>query len=85
MLASLDKKIAKLDPLDRMIISKLLGQFFLSYLASVVPPSVGVINAASPGSVHDSEFNREHDKSFSGAVAKVMIASWLTPLRLEPE
>jgi len=73
LLASLDHKNAKVDPLDRMMVSKLLGQFFLSYLASIVPPSVVVINAASPGSVHDSEFNREHDKTFSGAIAKVVM------------
>ncbi|KAJ5371905.1 Short-chain dehydrogenase/reductase SDR [Penicillium concentricum] len=73
LLASLDQKNAKVDPLDRMMVSKLLGQFFLSYVASIVPPSVVVINATSPGSVHDSEFNREHDKSFSGAIAKVVM------------
>ncbi|KAJ5959585.1 Short-chain dehydrogenase/reductase SDR [Penicillium vulpinum] len=72
LLASLDEN-TKVDPLDRMMVSKLLGQFFLSYLASIVPPSVVVINAASPGSVHDSEFNREHDKTFSGAIAKVVM------------
>ncbi|RAL12938.1 NAD(P)-binding protein [Aspergillus homomorphus CBS 101889] len=71
LLASLDKKNTKVDPLDRMMVSKLLGQFFLSRLASIVPPSVAVINAVSPGSVHDSDFNREHDKTFSGAIAKV--------------
>ncbi|CAG8090897.1 unnamed protein product [Penicillium nalgiovense] len=55
------------------MVSKLLGQFFLSYLTSIVPPTVVVINAVSPGSVHDSEFNREHDKTFSGAIAKVVM------------
>ncbi|KAJ5154225.1 Short-chain dehydrogenase/reductase SDR [Penicillium coprophilum] len=73
LLASLDQKNAKVDLLDRMMVSKLLGQFFLSYLASIVPPSVVIINAASPGSVHDSDFNREHDKTFSGAIAKVVM------------
>jgi NAD(P)-dependent dehydrogenase (short-subunit alcohol dehydrogenase family) len=73
LLASFDQKNAKVGPVDRMMVSKLLGQFFLSYLASIVPPSVVVINAASPGSVHDSEFNREHDKTFSGAIAKVVM------------
>ncbi|OQE37254.1 hypothetical protein PENCOP_c010G00889 [Penicillium coprophilum] len=73
LLASLDQKNAKVDPLDRMMVSKLLGQFFLSYLASIVPPSVVIINAASPGSVHDSEFNREHDQTFSGAIAKIVM------------
>ncbi|CAI7649389.1 unnamed protein product [Penicillium glandicola] len=70
LLAALDQK-TKVDPLDRMMVSKLLGQFFLARLASVVPSSVAIINATSPGSVHDSDFNREHDKTFSGAIAKV--------------
>ncbi|KAH8698920.1 hypothetical protein BGW36DRAFT_396553 [Talaromyces proteolyticus] len=59
-----------IDMLDRMFVSKLLGQFFLTELARIVPVSVAVINAASPGTVHDSDFNREHDKTFSGAIAK---------------
>lgn len=71
LLATLDQKDIKVDLLDRMMVSKLLGQFFLSRLVSIVSPSVAVINAVSPGSIHDSEFNREHDKTFSGAIAKV--------------
>lgn len=70
LLASLDQKDTKVDLLDRMMVFMLLGQFFLSRLASVVPPSVAVINAVSPGSIHDSEFNREHVKTFYGAIAK---------------
>ncbi|KAK8054930.1 NAD(P)-binding protein [Apiospora rasikravindrae] len=58
---------------DRMFVSKLLGQFFLAKLASVVPASVAVINAASPGSVHDSRFAREMDGTKAGAVAKVCL------------
>lgn len=63
----------KVDMLDRMFVSKLLGQHFLSELANHVPTSIAVINSASPGSCHDSEFNREHDKTFSGAIAKVIM------------
>ncbi|KAJ5803992.1 uncharacterized protein N7518_000295 [Penicillium psychrosexuale] len=73
LLAALDQKKTKVDPLDRMMVSKLLGQFFLAHLASVVPPSVAIINATSPGSVYDSDFNREHDKTFAGAIAKVVM------------
>ncbi|KAK8087701.1 NAD(P)-binding protein [Apiospora hydei] len=58
---------------DRMFVSKLLGQFFLAKLASVVPPSVAVINAASPGSVHDSRFAREFEGSKAGAVTKICL------------
>ncbi|TVY80673.1 Short chain dehydrogenase yanD [Lachnellula suecica] len=60
----------KADMLDQMFISKLLGQFFIAHLAKVVPPSVALINSTSPATVHDSEFNREHDKTTSGAIAK---------------
>jgi len=69
LLAELDKP-GKLDMVDRMFVSKLLGQFFLNELGKRVPASVAVINGASPSSVHDSEYNREHDKTFSGAIAK---------------
>ncbi|EQB47418.1 hypothetical protein CGLO_13428 [Colletotrichum gloeosporioides Cg-14] len=72
LLASLDKE-GKVDMLDRMFVTKLLGQFLIHKLAALVPPSVVLINSVSPGSVHDSEFNREHDKTFSGAVAKVFM------------
>ncbi|KAI8944148.1 hypothetical protein F4801DRAFT_572704 [Xylaria longipes] len=53
-----------------MFVAKLLGQFFLSKLCEVVPPSVALINCASPGSVHSTEFNREIEHTFSGALAK---------------
>ena len=55
---------------DRMFTSKLLGQYFISKLASRVPATVAVINSASPGSVHDSQFNREIDKTPTGAIVK---------------
>lgn len=72
LLPALDQP-GKVDMLDRMFVSKLLGQHFLSEFAKRVPTSVAVINASSPGSIHDSEFNREHDKTFAGAIAKVVM------------
>lgn len=68
ILAALDKREGRVDTVDRMFVSKLLGQFFLRELARRVPASVAVINAASPGAVHDSQFNRELDGTFAGAV-----------------
>lgn len=73
LLVTFDQKTTHVDVLDRMMVSKLLGQFLLSRLTSMVPSSVVVINAASPGSVHDSQFNREHDKTVSGAIAKIVM------------
>lgn len=73
ILAALDKKEPNVDTVDRMFVSKLLGQFFIHELAKRVPPSVAVINGASPGSVHDSEFNRDLDKTPAGAVIKVVM------------
>ncbi|KAH8166629.1 hypothetical protein CIB48_g1610 [Xylaria polymorpha] len=69
LLAGLDAP-GKVDPLDRMFISKLLGQFFLSKLCEAVPPSVALINCSSPGSCHSTEFNREYEHTFSGALTK---------------
>ena len=73
ILASLDKKEDVMDTVGKMFVSKLLGQLFLHTLAQRVSASVAVINAASPGSVHDSEFNRELDKTVVGAVAKLVM------------
>ncbi|KAI0098011.1 NAD(P)-binding protein [Nemania sp. FL0031] len=69
LLAGLDTP-GKVDPLDRMFVSKLLGQFFISKLCEVVPPSVALVNCVSPGSVHSTEFNREIEHTFSGALTK---------------
>lgn len=55
---------------DHMFVSKLLGQFFILELARLVPPSVVLINATSPATVHESELNREHDQTWLGALAK---------------
>ena len=73
ILAALDKKEEGVDTVDRMFVSKLLGQLFIHELAKRVPASVAVINGASPGSVHDSEFNREIDKTAAGAVIKAVL------------
>ncbi|KAK8043797.1 NAD(P)-binding protein [Apiospora phragmitis] len=74
VLAALDApgKAAK-NTGDRMCVSKLLGQFFVAKLASVVPPSVAVVNAASPGSCHDSRFDRDMDGTAAGAVSKAFL------------
>lgn len=72
LLAALDKK-GKVDMFDRMTVSKLLEMFFVQKLAEVVPPSIAVINAASPGAINDSDFNREFDKTFTGALAKMFL------------
>ncbi|GAP85196.1 putative short-chain dehydrogenase reductase family protein [Rosellinia necatrix] len=71
LLAGLDAP-GKVDPLDRMFITKLLGQFFLSKLCELIPASVALINCASPGSVHDTAFNREIEHTFSGALTKMI-------------
>lgn len=73
ILAALDRKDHKVDMLDRMMVSKLLGQFFLAEIAKRVPTDLAVVNAASPGSVYDSEFNRDRDGTVSGAVAKTVM------------
>lgn len=73
MLAALDSKTDKLDILERMWVSKLLGQLFPARLAVEVPPSFALVNGASPGAVHDSEFNRELDKTLVGKVVKVIL------------
>ncbi|KAK8112008.1 Short chain dehydrogenase sol3 [Apiospora kogelbergensis] len=58
LLASLDKPEGW-SAIDRQFLSKLLVQFFVSKLATVVPASVAVVNMATPGMVHDSNMNRE--------------------------
>jgi len=56
------------DPSDRYFTSKLLGQFFLVELAKRVPPSVAVVNTASPGLCHGSELNREAEGTMVGFI-----------------
>ncbi|KAM4066422.1 short chain dehydrogenase [Hirsutella rhossiliensis] len=73
LLATLDKKEGEVSMADRMFVSKLLGQFFLAKLAAEVAPSVAIINGASPGACHDTEFNRDFDKTFLGAIYKTFL------------
>jgi hypothetical protein len=73
ILDALDSKNGNIDMLDRMWVSKLLGQFLLVRLAAEVPPSVALINGASPGAVHDSEFGRDFDKTFSYTLFKKLV------------
>lgn len=61
------------DTNDRMFVSKLLGHYFVHALAKKVPSSITVVNAASPGVIHDSQFNRETDQLLSGKVAKAIL------------
>lgn len=75
LLASFDKKVqpSMMESAvmgDRMMVSKLLGQLFVTELARRVPSSVVVINAASPGVCHDADFNREHENTFLGAIPR---------------
>lgn len=58
---------------DRMFVSKLLGHYFVKSLAKQVPPSVAIINAASPGSIHDSQFNRDIDKTPAGPIVRMIL------------
>lgn len=73
LLATLDKKDVKVNMADRSWLTKLFGQFFLARLAAEVPPSTALINAASPSAIHDSAFNRDFDKTFLGAMFKVIL------------
>lgn len=72
LLPAFDRPSAKVDMLDRMMVSKLLGQFFLAELAKRVPSSVALINACSPATVHDTEFQRELDGTVSGTIIKAV-------------
>lgn len=59
-------------PLDRMMVSKLLGQFFLAELARRVPSSVAIINCATPGLLYGSDFNR----TMTGTVTGKLVGIW---------
>ncbi|KAK0718020.1 hypothetical protein B0T26DRAFT_741138 [Lasiosphaeria miniovina] len=62
VLAALDRPHN--DTSDHMFASKLLGQSFVRALARRVPAAVVVVNAASPGMVTDSRFDRETGKTW---------------------
>jgi hypothetical protein len=69
LLSALDKP-GNIDLLDRMMVSKLLGQIFLARLTKIVPTTVAVINSASPAGLHDTGFGNEHEKGVIAAVVK---------------
>lgn len=71
LLSSFDKLEDKVDMTNRMYLSKLLGQMFLVELAKLVPPSVAVINAATPMMVYDSELRRDAPRSVRDKFDKV--------------
>lgn len=73
LLEALDSKKGNVDLIDRMCVSKLLGQFLLVRLAAEVPHSVALINGASPGAVYDSEFGRDFEKTFSYTIFKKLV------------
>ncbi|KAK1774374.1 hypothetical protein QBC45DRAFT_397120 [Copromyces sp. CBS 386.78] len=73
ILAALDNKDAKVDMVDRMYVSKLLGQFFLSEIAQVVDPSLVVINATSPSLVLETEFNRDRAGTLLYTIGKLAL------------
>ncbi|RFN44759.1 short-chain dehydrogenase/reductase sdr [Fusarium flagelliforme] len=70
ILKSLDAPSKDYDTTSHMMTSKLLGQFFVAELAKRIPSSLAIINSASPGAIHDSQFNREIDQTFAGAIFK---------------
>ncbi|KAM7210593.1 short-chain dehydrogenase/reductase SDR [Rhypophila decipiens] len=73
ILAALDDKNTKVDMTDRMMVSKLLQQFFVAKFAEVVPSSLVVINSVSPGSVYGTDFNRDRRGTLVGVVAAVVM------------
>ncbi|KAM3544980.1 hypothetical protein ARSEF1564_002151 [Beauveria bassiana] len=68
---ALDKGASNLT--DRMVVSKLLGQFYIAELAKRVPSSVVTINCATPGMVHGTRFNREVDRTMGGKLVKPIL------------
>ena len=70
ILKALDAPTKDYDTTAHMMTSKLLGQFFVADIAKRVPSSLAVINSASPGAIHDSQFNREINQTFVGAIFK---------------
>jgi NAD(P)-dependent dehydrogenase (short-subunit alcohol dehydrogenase family) len=69
LLSALDKP-GNINLLDRMMVSKLLGQLFLTRLTKLVPTTVAIINSASPGGLHDTGFGNEHEKGVIAAIVK---------------
>ncbi|USP78043.1 hypothetical protein yc1106_05317 [Curvularia clavata] len=72
LLPSFDKP-GNISLLDRMMVSKLLGQLFLAKLAKLVPTTVAIINAASPAGLHDTEFGKENSKGVIAAIGNSVL------------
>lgn len=73
LLKALDQDKKGYATVDQMFVSKLLGQFLVAELAKRTPTSVAIINSASPGSIHDSQYNREIDQTFAGKIIKMIL------------
>ncbi|EJP64334.1 short-chain dehydrogenase/reductase family protein, putative [Beauveria bassiana ARSEF 2860] len=71
LFTALDKGASNLT--DRMMVSKLLGQFYIAELAKRVPSSVVTINCATPGMVRGTQFNREVDRTVGGKLVKPIL------------
>ncbi|KAK6074295.1 short-chain dehydrogenase [Seiridium cupressi] len=69
ILAELDKP-GKVDMVDRMMVSKLLDQFFVNKISKLVPPSAVTINTVSPAICWDTEFNRDHAGTVAGFIVR---------------
>ncbi|KAI5925581.1 hypothetical protein F4810DRAFT_700103 [Camillea tinctor] len=59
LLRVFDNKAARWDSYERYATSKLLGQLFLAELVKRIPPSVAIVNTASPGLCHSSGLARD--------------------------
>lgn len=64
LLAALKNTKAKWDMQERYGTSKLLTQLFMTELARRVPPSVAVVNGASPGHCSGSGLSRDAAGTF---------------------
>ncbi|OAA73373.1 NAD(P)-binding domain protein [Cordyceps fumosorosea ARSEF 2679] len=71
LLAALDEGVDDLT--DRMMVSKLLGQFYVAELGKRLSSDIVTINCVTPGMVRDTQFNREVDKTFGGKMVKPML------------
>ncbi|KAH9887170.1 NAD(P)-binding protein [Xylariomycetidae sp. FL2044] len=70
LLPSFDKP-GKVNMVERTFVSKLLCQFFITELSRHVPASAVIINASTPGMVHDSDISRDTAGSLLGKLAEV--------------
>lgn len=73
LLKTLDQDTKGYATLDQMFVSKLLGQYLIAELAKRTPASVAIINGASPGSCHDTQYNRELRQTFHGKLVQLVL------------